>query len=172
MIPTRQAIDGLILSLVDDRFVSVTTPELRVLKAVLERIGPAGFCWSDAFTLADAAKLRYGKGPRRGAPNVQAARRALVAWSAGDHPRDATGSILQRLDARSGPTHSVPHALYYCPRLTGVPAPRLPSGLGFATLIPCDWPECEPELVLPESRIVEGPKDGSSVGTRDSEVAG
>lgn len=146
-LPTIAAIDGLILALTDDEAVNVHTPALRVLRAVLERIGPGGYCWADAFDLADAARLRVTKGARRGAPATDTAERALRAW--------ASLGVLDRLEARSR-GGAVRHVLYYCPRLTGIPAPLLPRGLSYALLTPCETPECEPEVTVPEAHTLGG----------------
>lgn len=146
-IPTRPEIDGLLLALADDDAVNVHTPTLRVLRAVLERIGPGGFCWADAFDLADAARLRVATGSRRGAPATDTAERALRAWT--------RLGVLDRLEARSG-GGALRHVLYYCPRLTGVSAPMLSRGLRYAVLTPCETPECEPEVHVPEPRALGG----------------
>lgn len=146
-IPTRDAIDSLLLTLADDHAVNVHTSALRVLRVVLERIGPDGFCWADAFMIADAARLRVAKGSRRGAPATDTAERALKAW--------ATFGVLERLEARSR-GGAVRHVLYYCPRLTGIPAPLLPRGLRYAVLMPCETPECEPEVTVPEGHALGG----------------
>lgn len=153
-IPTREAIDGLLLALADDDGVSVHTSALRVLRAVLDRIGPDGFCWADAFDLADAARLRVTKGARRGAPATDTAERALRAWAA--------LGVLDRLEARSqGGARR--HVLYYCPRLTGIPAPVLPRGLRYAVLTPCETPECEPEVTVPEGITLGGAQSARPV---------
>ncbi|MCO5951895.1 hypothetical protein [Microbacterium yannicii] len=150
----RAAIDGLLLAVADDDAVNVSTPALRVLRAVLERIGPGGYCWADAFGLADAARLRVAKGARRGAPATDTAERALRAWAA--------LGVLERLEARSQ-GGAVRHVLYYCPRLTGIPAPLLSRGLRYAVLTPCETPECEPEVTVPEAFALGGAHSAAPV---------
>lgn len=157
-IPEREAIDRLLLTLADDETVNVHTPALRVLRAVLERIGPGGYCWADAFDLADAARLRVTKGARRGAPATDTAERCLKAW--------VGLGVLERLEARSrGGARR--HVLYYCPRLTGIPAPR---GLRYVDLTPCETPECEPDITIPEGFTLGGALSAPPVANWEREA--
>lgn len=166
-LPTRDAINDLTLALTTAPNVDTRTPSIRVLRAVLDRIGTSGFCWASTRTLAEAANLRD---PRSGAWRIDATERALRAWAGTPTPHDGASGVLERLEARSGPRHTIRHALYYCPRLTGIPKPSLPTGVRFAVLTPCDLPECEPDLVVPEGRITRPALSAAPVGTRGREA--
>ncbi|OZB83833.1 hypothetical protein [Microbacterium sp. 13-71-7] len=145
MIPTREEIDAFLLAVMRDRGMQYGHRDMRVLDAVMSRLGEAGFCWHPFRDIADAAGV-----------SLDALERSVRRWSGmGDEP-----PVLVRMEARSGPRAVRRHVLLYCPRLTGITAP---DGLGLLEL--CDLPDCEPTLT-----IARGAEIAPRLGSREPEV--